>query len=215
MQRTIRTLPVALILLLWSISAGAQDEPRIGVTMGYPTAVGVLWRVADRVSLRPDFTWTSTSNESPSINDPILGTIVNPTTFDTWQTSVGLSALLYLNRFERLRMYASPRFAYSRTSNSSAVSNSALSTNGRGWTYATSGSFGAEYGLARHFGVFGEIGVTYSTTTSVSTSVETRTNVITIGPGGIVTNTSTFTVRSESHSHSTGMRSGVGVIFYF
>src|SRR5215470_3059105 len=93
MQRTMRTLSVALILLLWSISASAQEEARIGVTMGYPTAVGVLWRVADRVSLRPDFTWTSTSNDSPSITDPVLGTIVNPTTFDTWQTSVGLSAL--------------------------------------------------------------------------------------------------------------------------
>ena len=215
MRRTIRTLPVALILLLWTISAGAQEEPKIGLTMGYPTAVGVLWRVADRVSLRPDFTWTSTSNESPSINDPILGTVGNPTTFDNWQTSVGLSALFYLNRFERLRTYASPRFAYSRTSTSSAVSNSPASTNGRSWTYATSGSFGAEYGLGRHFGVFGEIGVNYSTMTLVTTSVETRTSVITIGAGGIVTSTSTFTLRSESHSHSIGSRSGAGVIFYF
>ena len=183
--------------------------------MGYPTAVAVLWRVADRVSLRPDFTWTSTSNESPSINDPVLGTIGNPTTFDSWQTTVGLSALFYLKRFERLRTYVSPRFAYSRTSNSSAVSNSPVSTNGRGWTYATSGSFGAEYGLGRHFGVFGEIGVNYSTTTLVTTSVESRTSVVTIGPGGIVTTTSTFTVRSDSHNHSTGSRSGAGVIFYF
>ena len=152
-------------------------------------------RQNDRVALRPEFTWTRSSNDSPGINDPILGTIASSTTFDNWQATLGLSALFYVTRVEHLRTYVSPRFAYSNTSSSSSVPNTPTSSAGRAWTYATSGSFGAEYAVGRHFAVFGELGLNYMSTTTETTTVETRTNVASIGPGGLVTTTSTFSVR--------------------
>ena len=203
------------VSVLCPAAAHAQDEPTFGLAMGYPTAVQMLWRMNDVATLRPEFTWARSSNESPSVNDPVLGTIANPTTFDSWQATVGLSALFYVHRVERLRTYVSPRFAYSHSISSSGISNTPTGSNGRGRTYTTSGSFGAEYPVGRHFGVFGELGVSYMSMTTETTLVETRNSIVTIGPGGLVTSTSTFTVQSESHAHSIATRSGVGVIFYF
>ena len=73
--------------------ASAQDEPRIGVTMGYPSAVGILWRAGERIALRPEFTWAMASTESSS-TDPIVGSSLTSTPSTNWQTGVGLSALL-------------------------------------------------------------------------------------------------------------------------
>ena len=45
----------ALILLVCGMgSANAQDNPRVGLTMGYPTSIGVLWHVTDRIAIRPE-----------------------------------------------------------------------------------------------------------------------------------------------------------------
>src|SRR5689334_16051836 len=95
MRRIIGTLLVALILLLWSIGAWAKDQPKVGLTMGYPSAIGVLWQAAERVALRPEFTATRGSSEGLT-TDPIVGTSGTSTPSDNWQVGVGLSALFYL-----------------------------------------------------------------------------------------------------------------------
>ena len=49
----------------------AQDAGKVGLTMGYPSSVGVIWNVAGRVALRPEITLSRMSGDS-STND-LLG----------------------------------------------------------------------------------------------------------------------------------------------
>ena len=182
--------------------------------MGYPSAIGVLWQLTDRVAIRPEVTATRGSSEGLS-TDLILGTAGTSTPSDNWQVGVGLSGLFYLTRDGGLRTYLTPRFAYSKTNVSNSVAGSVVSSSSDGWSYTTSGSFGAQYSFARHFGVFGEVGVTYTSATTRVSTVQSITSVIGIGLGGVVTSVSSMTFRSEVHSHSIGTRSGAGVVFYF
>jgi hypothetical protein len=214
MKRAISLLGVAAALLS-ARTARAQDTPRLGLTMGFPTAVGVIWNLADRLALRPEMTISGTRGESSGSD--VLGPNSGPST-DGFQVGAGLSALFYLGRWDALRTYASPRFSYSHTS-SSATSGSTIlasSSESTGSSYSTSGSFGAEYSIGRRFGVFGEIGFVYTASTTKSTT----TLVTTLTSGGflgapVTTTTSTTLVRSEAHTKTWGTRSGVGVTFYF
>ena len=61
---------VVLALLAISTTARAQDGSKIGLTFGYPVAVGMLWNAADRIALRPEFTWSKMSTDAPAIAGP-------------------------------------------------------------------------------------------------------------------------------------------------
>jgi hypothetical protein len=184
--------------------------PRVGITMGYPAAVGVIWNVASRVALRPEVTLAGSSTSSDSTTAPILGPDTG-STGDGFQVGVGLSALIYLSRWDALRTYVSPRFSYSRATTSATSLGSSSDTTSR--SYFTSGSFGVEYLFARHLGVFGEIGVGYTSTTTTLATTSTPVIVVPLPVPG-----PTFpplTTRLESHVKNWSTRSGVGVIFYF
>ncbi len=206
-----------LVLLVTPAFAIAQDAPKVGLTMGYPSAVGVIWQAADRVALRGEFAWTVGSSESSS-SDPILGAPTAASPADSSSVGAGVSALFYLSRHDALRTYVAPRFAYSRNSATATVAGGPVSSSSDGWLYSTSGSFGAQYTMARHFGVFGEIGLNYNSSTTRTSTVETITTGIGISSGiagSVVTRTTSFTIRGDGHSRSFGTRGGVGVIFYF
>ena len=49
----------AAVLMAGVRPALAQDERRVGLVMAFPSEVGVLWQVSDRIAVRPDgsFTW--------------------------------------------------------------------------------------------------------------------------------------------------------------
>jgi hypothetical protein len=188
----------------------AQDEPRVGITMGYPAAVGLIWHVADRVALRPEISVSRGSGESSiTTTVPVISvggvpsvstaTTITTNTSDQWQVAVGVSGLFYLTRHEALRTYLSPRYAYSRgssTSQSSGASPSSVS-GGETSSHFVAGSFGAQYALGRRFSVFGEVGLGYSRTETEPTST---TQIISVGP---------------SISRTLSTRSGAGVILYF
>ena len=114
MRRHVRIVLSVAALCLSSTAAQAQDEPKIGLTMGYPSAIGVLWRLADRVAIRPEVTATRGSSQGSS-TDPILGTAGTSTPSDNWQVGVGLSGLFYMTKDGGLRTYLTPLFAYSKT----------------------------------------------------------------------------------------------------
>jgi hypothetical protein len=174
--------------------------------MGYPASVGVMWQVNDRVALRPEFNVQKASGESTStiaisLSSVVPGSVVSVTTSDSWQFSAGVSALFYLSTHDALRTYVSPRWAYTRTSNtnsSSTIPSLSLSTTASGQSFA--GSFGAQYALGRRFGVFGEVGIVFSRST-VSPDASALTSAI--------------VTTSESVSKTLGVRSGAGVILYF
>ena len=131
--------------------------------------------------------------------------------FDGFQIGAGLSGLIYVGRWDELRTYVSPRFSYSRTRTSGTSTGSSSEITSR--SYLTSGSFGAQYSLGRRFGVFGEIGLAY---TSMNTT-QLLTLIQTISFPGVPAApiTTTALSRAETHGKTWGPRSGAGVIFYF
>ena len=191
----------------------AQDTPKVGVTMGYPSAVGILWHVADSVALRPEVTLTRSSGESN-------GNDLSPTVTTDGTTAVGVSigALFYLGRKDAFRPYISPKFSYSRSSTSSAVnSNTILGPSTSESTlsaYAGAASVGGQYALGRRFGVFGEVGLAYTRTNTALTSTFTTTGFVLIN-GALTQTVRQQTLQSSARSNLLGTRTAVGVIVYF
>ena len=169
--------------------AGAQDTRKVGITMAYPAAVGVLWHVSPKVAIRPElsFAGTSTDTTSSSIASDSSG----------WAIGTGVSALFYLKTYEHLRTYVTPRFTYSHTSTTSTLSSllPGVTTSKSEQTNDSTGIaglFGAQYMLGDRFSLFGEVGFGYahgSTTSSTATSTKITSN-------------------------GWGTRAGIGVVFY-
>jgi len=202
MTRILLAVSGAIALLLPGVAA-AQDTPRFGLVMGYPAQVGVLWTVADRLAIRPEVNWTRTTTESVATSTVFTGTGVTTTSVTTTSKNnavgTGVSALLYLRTRDALRTYVTPRFTYARTTSSSdlspALPNVApapIETTTSAYTIA--GSLGAQYSVAKHFGIFGEVGVQYGHNS--------------ISP-------SSSLLRTDAKQTSIGLRSGAGVILFF
>lgn len=178
------------LMILAAGSAAAQQRGQIGVTMGYPASIGLIWHASEHLAIRPEVSFGFSSGEvTTALSSPLLGgTVV--TTNDTSVVSPGLSALYYLQNLDQLKIYLSPRFVYSRTRTDTHVSQGVFGGSElTGSTYTYSGSFGAHFSPHRRFGVFGEIGVAF---------LDTH-------------NTSTISV---TESHQIVSRGGVGIVFY-
>ena len=183
-MRTVRFLAALAVLAGSPAIAAAQDAPKTGIVIAYPTAFGVLWHASDKIAIRPEF---SVSGNSTTVT----GTGVS-SDISRWGAGFGVSALFYLNTEDSLRTYIVPRFfyAHSSSSGSSSASNVTVPDSGSD-NYGGSGSFGAQYGLGKRFALFGELGFGYERGTSDTTG-------------------SLNTVKGSSW----GLRSGVGVVFY-
>jgi opacity protein-like surface antigen len=197
-----RRLVQAFVLLSMTATAHAQDTGRVGLTMGYPAAIGVVWHVSERVAVRPELSWSDNSSESTSTVTFTIQGISNTTTTrstsDGWTVGVGASGLFYMRKSDGLSTYVSPRVMYTRSVSSTSSSNATGSllpqpTEFRNSGYLASGSFGAQYALGRRFGVFGEIGLAYSRST----------------------NSNNLSVAGNNSSRTISTRSGAGVLFYF
>jgi hypothetical protein len=207
----IRTIGLITAIAIGCLASGAsaQDDPKVGVTMGYPASIGVIWQVTDWVALRPEVSVAKSSSEFTTTTSlttfsgspfeiPVPGATTTTTTVnrsDAWQASVGLSALFYVSKRDALRTYLSPRWMYTRLS-----SNSGSSIVGTGSTSSVnfvSGSFGAQYALARRFSVYGEVGLGFTRTVN---SPAATVSVIAI---------------ASTTSSALATRSGAGVILYF
>jgi hypothetical protein len=150
-------------IMVGAARADAQEKGQVGITMGYPAAVGVLWHVSGRVAIRPEFSFTRNENSSSGI-------LSSGTTF--WSLGTGVSALFYTPVRDNLRTYVSPRLSYSRTRGDSDITRSTSTS------YSFAGSFGAQYSLGRRFGVFGEVGFAYGRSEgSTATELLTQTRV--------------------------------------
>jgi hypothetical protein len=185
-MRSARILSVAAFVTGLAVtSAGAQDQAKIGITMAYPASVGLLWRVSDKVAVRPELSIAGGASETTASSFE--------TESDSWTLNTGVSVLFYLNKYDDLRTYFTPRFNYahgsSTTDATGAVINPTITTTLDGIGF--SGAFGAEYSLGRKFGVFGEVGFGFTHSTTKSSILPT-----------------------ESSGNNWGSRAGVGVIFY-
>ena len=186
-MRTVPALALAVCALVLGYgSAAAQEEHRVGLTAGYPAAVGLVWHVSDRLALRPEVSIARTTT-----NTIISAYDGGESTLNSWSVGVSLSGLIYLASWGDLRTYLSPRFAYTwnRATSKSEGWNPGGSTT-KSPSYALSGSVGAEYALARRLSVYFEAGLGYSDQHQNSSFIETSTR-------------------------SWSTRTGVGAVFYF
>ncbi|HJZ78164.1 MAG TPA: hypothetical protein VKE51_40835 [Vicinamibacterales bacterium] len=199
-----RTLFILIIgLFVWPRGAAAQSTPRFGIVMGYPAQVGVLWTLADRIAIRPELNWTHSSTETTTVqtifNVTGLTTNAVTTTTETNTIGPGVSALIYVSTHEGLRIYVVPRFAYSRATSSTNLTVSlppgvpAPSGTTKTSNYNISGSLGAQYSVAKHFGLFGEVGLAFGRTT--------------LSPPSSL-------ISTDATNRTIGLRSGAGVILF-
>jgi hypothetical protein len=185
-----RAIVVLGLLLGACAAANAQEAGQIGITMGYPPSIGVVWHVSDSVAVRPEisFSRSSSDNEFSSDNTTVV---------------TGVSGLFYLSKWDQVRTYVSPRFSYGHATSDSGGT---LGLTSKSSNYNVVGSFGAQYTPHKRFAVFGETGFGYSRSTSSSTY-----EIPSLALEGLLptrpTTTSTVTGFSS--------RTGVGVIFYF
>jgi len=191
---------VLAVAMACSRPALAQDE-KVGVTMGYPTAVGVLWQVSDAVAIRPEFSWLQQSSDSDRDTFTASST-------DSSGVSVAISALVRLRQWGSVRAYVAPRFEASRTRiESTYVLDSIFgpgfppivtseTTELTATSYEGGASIGVQASPAPHFGVFGEVGMMYARSRTTQDSL--------LQP-----------LSSTNRARSVGIRSAVGVILFF
>src|SRR5215207_9906489 len=106
-MRIARIFLLTAVTGLAALSAvGAQEPAKLGITMGYPASVGVLWRMNENVAIRPELSLSggTSDTDSPNFDSETSG----------WNIGTGASVLIYLNKFDNLRTYFSPRFTYGR-----------------------------------------------------------------------------------------------------
>ena len=184
-MRIVRMLSVAVLTAVGAVStASAQDQGKLGITMGYPASVGVVWPVTETVAIRPELSFAGSSSDSSGS--------AFESEADGWAVGTGVSALFYLRKYDNLRTYFTPRFTYSRTT-STVTSSSFTNTESTSTSTSTglAGSFGAQYSLGDKFAVFGEVGLGFNHSTGKSS-----------------------TTTSKASGNSWGSRTGVGVIFF-
>jgi hypothetical protein len=181
---TKRALPFVLLLLtLAPRTVLGQERGQIGLTMGYPASLGLIWHATDKLAIRPD---VAVNHASTEVENEFLG---DSSSRDAWSYNVGATGIFYMGRWDNVRSYVSPRFAYGRAS-----AETGLSTPSTTSTVTATFSIGVQFSPARKFSVYGEAGYGLS---RGSADLET--------PIGTTSHTST----------NWGTRSGVGVILYF
>ena len=181
-----RLLTFALALVLPGAgSAAAQDSHKVGITMGYPSAFGLHWRISDTVAVRPELTLSGSSSAATS----------NSFTGDSDTTNIGVSVgvVFYMGSYDHVRTYFSPRFTYAHATSENTTSSVTTSTvKSTADAVGGSGSFGAQYNPTDRFSVFGEFGFSVAHTTTEAGFSPTKVT-----------------------GNSWGTRTAVGVIFYF
>ena len=167
-------LAVVLVGVVGAPAAVSAQEPaRIGITMGYPASLGIVWRVTDRVALRPEFAFAHASLSG-----------IGPVSTGDSSTNVGVgaSALFYFRSTDdALRPYVTPRWSYGHTSAGNGITSDG--------THSVAGSFGAEYMLGKRFSVFGETGLEYSHSSAkfgVATATQGANRIATRTGAGVV-----------------------------
>lgn len=138
---TVRKLRLAVALLTFGTSAGeAQAERGLGLVIGHPGDVGLLWHLG-QLPLRADLAYSRTTDSRQGLES------------GSWSATSGLSVLLLVARIDSLRGYFVPRVSYRHQGANGYTPFK---------TYSVDGGFGVQHDLARRLTVYGEAGLRYS-----------------------------------------------------
>ena len=214
MRRGHLVVCVAAALLVGRVAA-AQEAGQVGVTMGYPTAVGVLWHLTSRVAIEPEIAISRIRAESQFESTVIIGTTtlttaVLTTTTDGWTSSPGVALRIYVAKWDNVSTYVAPAYSYHRTSTTTTTT-APITFPGSGTRTDTRKSlseahemramFGVQYAPHRKFSVFGEVGLRYA-----DADLPRVTSVSGAGLGS---------ASSSGTTKSFGNATAVGIAFYF
>lgn len=191
-------------VVLVGSAAFAQERGRVGLSTGYPPNIGVLWHITERVAIRPGVSFRHTSLDPSGNSFSLSGSgssITSTSSSESTVAGVRVDALFTLGTWDNVRAYVAPGYEYGRTSSRTVTTtvstgpfappNSRTETREiHGHDHEAIGTFGARYVPHPRFGVFGEVGVSYSK--SQTTFFET-----------------------PSKARTWGTTTGAGVIFYF
>jgi opacity protein-like surface antigen len=166
---------LALGVLTIASPARAQERGDVGISMGFPGAIGLPYHITDRLAIRPEL---SLSFASSSSDDEIA-----LLTSESSTVGVGVSGIFYLHRWDKLRTYVSPRYSYiwSKSTSESIFSGE---SEGKIRSHAFTAVFGTQYALHDHFSVFGEVGAGVTSQHSSSSQ------------GVVTVNTDSFSTRT-------------------
>jgi hypothetical protein len=210
-----------IVTMLFTLpSRASAQERRVGMTIGYPASVGLQWQATDRFALRVEgsYAWAKNSfgngetdvEATGTIQGGVVGGIVLFDTVEVKQEfsnqsgSIGVSALFTLTRSDHLRTYLAPRVAVGLSRSTTTMTYSLppgiapfttvpapRTESNSSSSPIVSGAFGAAAPVSDRFSVFGEIGVSYSRSSSSGSSL------------------------LENSGSAVGLRSGIGVMVLF
>jgi hypothetical protein len=217
MRRGQLVVCAAAVLLVGRVAAG-QESGQVGVTMGYPGAVGVLWHLTTRVALEPEIAFSRNRMTSTFESGIIFGTgfttttVTSESTSEGWTVSPGINVRFYVGKWDNVSTYVASGYSYHRTlSTSTSTSSALIGVPGvgsrsevvelRSETHDVRGMFGVQYAPHRKFSVFGEVGLRYSTADLPQ--------VMSSGVVGI------GSLNRSGTTSSFGNASAVGIAFYF
>lgn len=133
------------------LTASAQEKGKVGVTMGYPAAVGFLWHASEKIAVRPEFNFSHSSTDTPfgeGSSDSV---------------GLGVTALFYTAKWDNVAAYIAPRFAWTHsTGRSESDFGGDIENESNADSYNYSGSFGAQAWIGTRFSVYGEVGFAFS-----------------------------------------------------
>ena len=140
MSSSFRVAVVAsFVIASFASVASAQDKGRVGLVVGYPATVGVLWQLSDRLGIRGEgsFSWSSTkTEEAPDSSSSSTFTYTDGSTSVVFGTgssigvtqeshsvsgSVGISALITLTKADDFRTYIAPRVAWAMSRSTTTI----------------------------------------------------------------------------------------------
>jgi hypothetical protein len=176
-------------VLLTGATASAQDHGPVGLTTGFPNAVGVIWHVTERLAIAPRLTISRNSSEgtfttTSTFTPNVIVTTTSTSTSEAWTLSPALNLQFYLARWDEVATYLTGGGSYFRNnvttttefetpnfSNLVGVINFTRRTEveeNKTDGFGVNGGFGVQYTPHRRFAVFGEVGVRYASQDSVS-----------------------------------------------
>jgi hypothetical protein len=152
-----------VVSMLTPVSAFAQEAGKMGIMLSTPATVGLFFQVTERVAVRPEFGFSTTSSD----NNVVTGS----TTLSNYTITPGVSVNYYIGKFEALRTYVSGRYAFQR--NKSTVTPPPPATPNESWTNSQllSGALGADYLIHGRFSVFAELGLALTHSSSHAPAV--------------------------------------------
>lgn len=161
-MRIVRLIALAVALTATSaLVAAAQERGDVGISMGYPSSVAVIWHATERVAIRPQISFVWSSSESDT--DSLFG--ADESSNDSFGTGIGVDGLFTLREDDRLRTYAGGGFKYVRSSYTFELP-TGLERDGSNDGLELSGFFGAQYAVGERFSVFGEVGLAYASSSA-------------------------------------------------